>query len=174
MLSIGMTMIGEKKDSFLFEAIYKKYRARVYSIAFRVLKNSALAEEAAADAFFNIARSFDSIKLLEAHKLEYYIAVTAKNAALDILKKEKKYMDDVEYNDEINFTDDNIGKYDYSFLKECIRKLSEQDREILYLRFNCSLDYTTISHSIGVSAAAARKRVQYAKEHLRVLLEGQG
>ena len=174
MLPLYLALIDEEEDKKSFAELYENYKLRIYNISFRILQNEQLAEDATSETFFSLAKNYNKIKDMEPHRLDYYIVLAGKNAALDMIKKEKKHMNDLEYNDEILLTNESMEKYKYSFLKECIEQLSSQDKEILYLKFNCGLDFKTISGTLGISSAAARKRLQYAKEHLKKLLEDGG
>ena len=48
-----------------FEKLYRKYYRLVYAVALDILKDSSLAEDAAAESFLKIARSFKKISSLE-------------------------------------------------------------------------------------------------------------
>ena len=171
MLPIILTLIDDE-DKISFEKIYEKYRLRIYNISFGILQSSELAEDAASETFLYLAKSYNRIKELEPHRLDYYILLTARNTALDMIKKEKKHRDNIPFDDDTMLTNAELERYDTEYLKECIKKLDFKEREILYLRFNCGLDFKTISAALGITAAAARKRLQYAKADLRKLLEG--
>ena len=174
MLPIYLALIDEEEDKISFAEMYDKYKQRIYNISFKILQNAALAEESTSEVFLSLAKCYNKIKGLDPHKLDYYIVLTSRSTALDMVKKERKHMENIEYDDDILLTNDKMEEYDYSFLKECIKQLSFQDREILYLKFNCGLDFKIISETIGITSSAARKRLQYAKEHLRKLLEEGG
>ncbi|MBR1864150.1 MAG: sigma-70 family RNA polymerase sigma factor [Ruminococcus sp.] len=174
MLYICLALLADSSDEESFTELYKNYREKVYKIAFRVLRNEQLAEDAASEAFIRLAKNYDKIRSLEPPQLEYYVILASRSSALDMMRKEMKYMGNTEYNDELMLDNKSIEDYDQFYLKECIKKLSFQDKEILYLKFNCELDYSAISNYKGITAAAARKRLQYAKEHLRKLLENGG
>lgn len=89
MLALYLTLIDNEDDKRSFEDLYNQNRSKAYAIAFNILKNKALAEEACSEAFFSLAKSFQKIKNLESHKLDYYIVITVRNASLNLLKKKK-------------------------------------------------------------------------------------
>lgn len=167
-------MIDDPDDRKSFERFYKKYTTKVYSIAMSIIKNEQLAEDAAANTFFYFAKNYDKIKSIDKSKIERYIYIVSKNKAFDILKAERRGIEMMEYNDEIMLTNEFLSEYDKIYLRDCIRKLNYQDREILYLFFSCGLDYKIIAETIGITQAAVRKRMQYAKSRLKSLLETEG
>lgn len=121
--------------------------------------------------FLSLAKCFQKIKHLEYHKLDYYIVITSRNMAKNISKKEKENLMTVSYDDDSYFVNENMSCYEFEFLKGCIKKLKVDDQEILYLKFSCGLEYSEISKTLGITSATARKRLQYAKNRLKILLE---
>lgn len=75
MLAIYLTLIDNEDDKKSFEDLYNQNRSKAYAIAFNILKNKTLAEEACSETFFSLAKSFQKIKNLESHKLDYYIVI---------------------------------------------------------------------------------------------------
>ncbi len=66
---------------------------------------------------------------------------------------------------------ESLSKREYAEIVHCIKELSYTDQEILYLRINCGLKYNEIADSLHIPNAAARKRMQTARENLEKLLE---
>lgn len=172
MLFICMALIDDEEDKKSFAELYNKYETMAISIAFKILKNRESAEDACAEAFLSIAKCFEKIKNLEPQKLERYIAVTVKNASLDIYNNEKRYGKKVPLDDDFSdLTDESLSNRDYAEIIRCIKELSYTDQEILYLRINFGLKHNEIADTLHISNAAARKRLQSAKENLVTLLE---
>lgn len=171
MLPIYMALIDDEKDKKAFEKLYNKYKNKVHAISLNILKNEQLAEESTSDTFLSLAKCFQKIKYLEYHKLDYYIVITSRNMAKNISKKEKENLMTVSYDDDSYFVNENMSCYEFEFLKGCIKKLKVDDQEILYLKFSCGLEYSEISKTLGITSATARKRLQYAKNRLKILLE---
>ena len=62
----------------------------------------------------------------------------------------------------------------FALIKECMRRLCEADREILYLKYFLALGHGEIALALGISQEASRKRLQKAKQRLKELLEKEG
>lgn len=58
MLAIYLTLIDNEDDKKSFEDLYNQNRSKAYAIAFNILKNKTLAEEACSEAFFSLAKMF--------------------------------------------------------------------------------------------------------------------
>ena len=171
MIVINMSLIDEESDKELFERLFEKYKYKVYSIAFHILKKSDTAEDAASEVFLYIAKNFAKIRALSKNKLDRYIMIVSRNVAIDIYRRERIYSRAQELSDEV-FSDDSLREYDSVLLRSIIRTLSYEDQEILYLRYTLDLEHKTIARSLGISGAAARKRLERAKGHLKKKLEG--
>ena len=61
-------------------------------IAFEVLKDDALAEDAVQDAFVKIIKHLDDLGEIKCHKTKSFIVIIVRNSAIDILRKEKRQM----------------------------------------------------------------------------------
>ena len=168
MLSAYMAMIDDKALCNEFEKFYYASRVKAMRVAYSVLGSDALAEEAVSESFLKLAKCFQKVHSLPSHKLESYFVITVKNTAVDMLRKEKK-IETVEYDDELDH--EPMPDAYPSAPNECIAKLSDTDREVLYLRTSLDLGYDEIASALGISAEAARARVSYARRKLRRLLE---
>lgn len=171
MIVVNMSLIDEESDKELFEKLFEKYKYRVYAIAFHILRSEGAAEDAASETFLYIARNFERIKTLEKKKQEQYIIIVSRNTAIDVQRREKRHTKTQKLPDEL-LSNDSLREYDDILLKNVIGELSDEDQEILYLRYSLELEHKTIAKSLGISVSAAQKRLQYAKEHLKKRLEG--
>lgn len=172
MLFICMALIDNEEDKKSFAALYNKYETMAISIALKILKSREAAEDACSEAFLGIAKCYERIKNLEPQELERYIIVTVKNASFDIYNNDKERQKDVPLDDDFSdLTDESLSKRDYAEIIRCIKELSYTDQEILYLRINYGLKYKEIADTLHISNAAARKRLQNAKENLSALLK---
>lgn len=172
MLAIYLTLIDNEDDKKSFEDLYNQNRSKAYAIAFNILKNKTLAEEACSETFFSLAKSFQKIKNLESHKLDYYIVITVRNVSLNLLKKEKEHIKAMNLSEDIpKLTDETLCDRNYDNIVDCIKRLSYTDQEILYLRITLGMRYSEISLALHISNAASRQRFQHAKDSLAKLLE---
>ncbi|MBR1764401.1 MAG: sigma-70 family RNA polymerase sigma factor [Ruminococcus sp.] len=168
MLSACMELIDSLPLREEFEKFYRANRLRGMRTAFNILRDEALAEDALSESFLKLAECFQKIHNLPSHKLQAYFVITVRNTSLNMLRREK-LIDITNYDDERDYGD--LPEADFERLESCIGRLSDTDREILYLRFDLELGYGEIAAALGVTEAAARQRLRYAKNKLRALLE---
>ena len=84
MIGICLTLIDEEDDKRTFEELYMATRKKAYSIAFRILNNRNLAEEACSEAYLKVAENFGRIKHLDEHQLDYYVVVAVQNTSCNL------------------------------------------------------------------------------------------
>lgn len=170
MLGVCLSLIDDEEDKIIFENIYNKYKNRIYKIVYSILHNEQLAEDATSEVLLSIAKNFQTVHKLEYHKLDYYIVITSRNKAFDILKKEKDTINSKSFDNDFFLDNNNLSDYDKLFLEDCLSQLSDSDREIIYLKYSYGFNYKEISKALGIKTTIARKRVQYAKSRLKLLL----
>ncbi len=170
MLAMCMAFFDDDDDTSSFERLYYKYERKAFAIAYKILKNQYDTEDAVIDAFFNISKCFESIKGLPPEKMNSYIAITVKNAALSLYRKSEKFSMTVPYDDSICTEDLSGGSGEYAKLKDCLSQLSDTDQEILYLKYYLRMDYKAICAATRVSYTTAKKRLRIAKANLKKLM----
>lgn len=170
MLAVCLALIDDEEDKKAFENLYNRNLSKAYAVAYNILKNEAVAEEACSEAFLNIAKSFQIVNKLEAHKLDYYVVITVRNTSLNMLKTEKNNNTALSFDDNLAYDDYDFSRADKDTIKDCIKQLSFTDQEIMYLRIGLGLEYKEIATALDISSVAARKRFQHAKGELSKLL----
>lgn len=165
MLAVNL-LLNDECERSEFEKLYNEYKNEAYYIAYKILDDSALAEDAVADGFLSLAGNFRTFSALDADKKHGYIIVTIRNSARMILRKNRHHRDDLEYIDEQYTPDEDINRYDRLWIKECVSRLCREDAQILYLRYALELDHKQIARLLGISQTASRKRLQKARQRL--------
>lgn len=172
MIAVFLSMIDGEENRKSFEQLYYKYKKRVLLICKKFLKESEYIEDACSDTFFFLAKAYNRIKDLEAHKMDYYIYITAKNASLHILKKEKDEMNNISFDAvEDIISTDMLENNDSDILAEHMEMLAEWEQEILFLRIKSEFDYKTIGKMLQIKPNAARQRFLRARTHLAEILK---
>lgn len=174
MLSAYMAMIDSKAVRKEFERFYYENRLLGMNIAYGLTRNVAMSEDALSESFFRLAKNFQKVHNFPSHKLRAYFVIIVRNVSVELLRRENR-TEAVPYNDELAHAagEDDFPDCDDSRLAECLDKLGDTDREILYLRFELGLEYGEIAHTLGISDQAARQRVRHARNRLGELLEGE-
>ena len=90
----------DEEDKVKFEIIFKKYENLVRYICLNKLKNQALADECAQEAWISIARNFKKVGEPEDDKTKNYISTITNSWANKVYNKELKE-NNIEYSDDV-------------------------------------------------------------------------
>ena len=67
-----------------FNEFYRKYENFMYYIAYAILKDSYLSEDAVQTAFINMYKSFQGVEDIEDIKTKHFVMTVTRRAAIDI------------------------------------------------------------------------------------------
>ncbi len=147
-----------------FEVIYKAYQKQMLYVAEGVLHNRADSEDAVQNALIRISRQ---VKCLPENEtaLRAYVLTAARNAALDLLPKQRRETD---IEDVIAPAPDDLfaqlaASQDYGRLLSTIKHLPLKYREVLMLRYVQDLETKQISRLLNRSKATVQKQLARAK-----------
>jgi RNA polymerase sigma-70 factor (family 1) len=99
-------------DESAFKILYDKYKSKVYTLAFSIIKHKELSEEILMDVFTGIWIKKEN--LLTIDNFDAYLFVITKNKSLSVLKKSKKeseYQESYITNSDLNSVDNNAAEY---------------------------------------------------------------
>ena len=139
-----------------------------------ILHNHELAEDALSTAFLNISKNFSDISSFPSAKIKNYCVIVIRNAATDILRKEKRFITDYEAEyTEIADVENIETISDYNLLKKAIASLSEKEQEILYLRCVMNMSFREIGNILNIKEGTARQRMTEARNSLMKKIKGE-
>ena len=128
-------LINQIKDgnTHAFGQLVDQYKDLVFTLALRMLKNREEAEEVAQDTFIKTYKSLHRFK--GDSKFSTWIYRVAYNTCLDRIKKNRKYLNDVEINEitsrQVQTIDNALDRIEADerkeAIKKCIDKLSSED-----------------------------------------------
>lgn len=164
-----------RKGGGKYHRIIDEYSKFVYSIAMDILKNTEDAEDCSQMCFERIMKNMDRMEELDYPQAVSYIYKTAKSAAMDIIRSRNRYIltedeklealiDNSAVNDELSSAE---WREDF---KEILDELSEEERELLILKFFEDKTYKYVADKLGISEEACKKRGQRLKEKMAVMI----
>lgn len=157
------------------EELYREHKDRLFHIAMDFLHNSSDAEDAVQEVFVHIARDPQRFISIPDDKKLAYLSVTVRNIALDMIKKEKRDFQESLCNeipcDDCLPEDIVIGKAEAEELSKYIESLPPGKKDALFLKAVLGYSYNQISHELGISEEAARKRISEARKLIRKFLD---
>ena len=172
MLSIFLLAIEDHSYDNKFAEIYYEFEEFAYKIAYDILKDRRSAEDAVQDAFFGIAANIKNVDTNDKEKLKIYVAVTVRNASVDILRRSRQE----EHNSEIIevLSDDAIDIEEKSeneeSLQDIIAALNDLPliyRDVLTYRYLIGLSVRAISKILKLPEATVRSRIRNGLTRLK-------
>ena len=89
MLSMLLAMLETEEDRERFLKLHGTYEKKLYAVAVRVLGDRTAAEDAVQQTWLQLIRRWDRVSGLAWSETEGYLVTAVKNAAVDMLRKER-------------------------------------------------------------------------------------
>jgi RNA polymerase sigma-70 factor (ECF subfamily) len=152
-----------------FGRLARRYYASMVAIAYAILADHQLAEDAAQEAF---ARALTNLsKLRKPDKFAPWLAQICRNVARDMVtaKARQINMEDSCRVSDSSGRDDNVEA-----VRRSIEQLPLRSREVIVLRYYNGLSYEEISSVLGISKATINGRLTRAKRKMARYLKSNG
>ncbi len=152
-----------------FGKLCEGYYAPLVAVAYSVLRDHQLAEDAAQEAF---ARALVSLGRLKAPgKFAPWLAQICRNAAVDMARARKPQVDLKNIAEPLVYdTDKPVSR----IVRQAIDHLPASLRKVVILRYHNDCSYEQISAVLGLSKTAINGRLTRAKRKLARYLRRQG
>jgi len=146
-----------------------KYYNSIVAIAYSVLTDHHLAEDAAQETFLRALKSLKKLKSKE--KFGPWIARICRNVAKDMVKKKLRGtgtenvppLAEVGHNEQEN-----------QAVKQAIGRLSLSDRELIVLRYYNNMSHEQMSSVLGLTKAAINNRLVRSRKKIAKHLKNNG
>lgn len=155
-------------DEQAMAELYDRYSSIVYSVALRVLGDTAAAEDILQDVFMQLWRTPDAFDAKRG-SFPGWLAVIARNRAIDAMRKRRPESDITEI--VISIEPDLAGGMEWSRALEKIRSalasMSSPQRSALEMAFFEGLTHTEIAAKTGEPLGTIKTRIRSALVSLR-------
>lgn len=158
--------IREEENPQLFEILYNRYYRRVVDKSFSLLKDKALAGDAARDILSKAFEKLDQYKGQSTFSSWLY-AITY-NYCIDYLRLKKRlhYPEWNKNNDIPEIVDDAEEEFpdiSYDHLEKILEMIHPEEKTLLVMRYEHNLSFKQIGTSLRISESAAKMRLKRAK-----------
>ena len=166
-----------KGDRSAMEALFTRYRVRVFKFVLRMVRNEAIAEELNSDVFLDVWRQAATFEGRSA--VSTWIFSIARFKALNALQRRGEQELDDDKADAIEDDADGpetvLAKKDKAaVLRQCLVELSAEHREIVNLVYYQHKSVEEVSGIVGIPEATVKTRMFYARKKLSELLAERG
>jgi RNA polymerase sigma-70 factor, ECF subfamily len=176
------------KDDRAFEALVRRYMARLLSVARRFLKNEEDARDAVQDAFVSAFRSIDGFQ--SGSKLSTWLHRIVVNAALMKLRTRRRHPeegidellprfqpDGHQVEESVDWrasAEDLVAREETrALVRRSIDRLPESYRVVLLMRDIEEMTTEETAKALGITTAAVKVRLHRARQALRTLLDAE-
>ncbi|HWT76941.1 MAG TPA: RNA polymerase sigma factor [Mobilitalea sp.] len=180
MLLFYLSLMESEGDRNTFTKLYQNYENAMYNIAYSILHDRYLAEDAVNDAFIKLIKYLPDINVIECNKTKALIVIIVKSTAIDIYRKRRKqYEYEIEElgestEDEEMPLDRVIADEEFHELKQKLKNLKKEYQEIILLKYVYELSNSEISNLMSVSDSVVRQHICRAKKAVKKLIEEKG
>ena len=167
---IYLMMIEGEEDKRKFVIICEKYRCLMLKVAYDILKDNFLAEDAVHEAFIKIAKSMKKIGEIDTLETKRYLITVTKNATIDIYRKKK-----LQINREVSVDELGENNIPLSYMEtegdeeilEILKDLPVKYRDVFILKYSSEMDNDEIAKLLNISEGTVRQRLSRGKSMIQ-------
>lgn len=159
-----------------------RYKSRIYTSIYLLVKDSALAEDIFQDTFIKVINTLKSGRYNEEGKFLPWVIRIAHNLVIDHYRKEKRApvvanSDGFDIFDVLHIAEENaesrmIREETHRDLRRMIQLLPDEQKEVLIMRHYGEMSFKDIADVTDVSINTALGRMRYALNNLRKMMYG--
>ncbi len=169
--SVLLALIGQG-DETAMAAIFDRYSRAVYSVALRVLRDPAAAEDVLQEVFMQMWRKPDALVANRA-AVGAWLAVASRNRSIDSLRRRKPSdsVEDVVLSAPGNLSVDSERNVMIERARFVVASLPMEQRKSLEMAFFDGLTHAEIAETTGDALGTAKSRIRTALLVLRKAMQ---
>jgi RNA polymerase sigma-70 factor (ECF subfamily) len=168
------------KDSAAFTILYDRHRRLAFGLAYRLLDNSAAAEDAVQDAFLSLWRSAGAFQPQRSTARAWLLSIVH-HRAIDQLRKARSHEVQGRLVVETTCIDQNIDIYqevcvslEAAQVRNALATLPREQQQTLALQYFSGLSHSEIARKLAIPLGTVKSRQHAALLKLRTILSGVG
>lgn len=164
----SLLALVQKGDESAMASLFDRYSKLVYSVALRVLRDPAAAEDVLQEVFMQIWRNPDSFTAARG-SLGGWLAIVSRNRSIDTLRRKRPMVDvdDVPLASAFNLADEAERNSLMELARGVIRQLPAEQRKTLEMAFFDGLTHSEIAEMTGDPLGTVKTRIRSALLTLR-------
>lgn len=169
-------------DEAGLEILIDRYKSKLYTSIYLLVKNECLAEDIFQDTFIKVINTLRSGRYNEEGKFLPWVMRIAHNLVIDYYRKERRTpvvvnSEGFDIFDVLHFADESaetrmIREQTYKDLRKMIQRLPDDQKEVLIMRHYGEMSFKEIADVTEVSINTALGRMRYALNNLRKMMYG--
>ncbi len=164
---IYLMMIDTEENKRKFEILYNQYKHLMLKVAYDVLKDTHLAEDAVHEAFIKLAKNMSKVGEVSARETKRYLITIIKNTSINIYNKRKSQLQHEIYVDELGESETPLTYMDSDIDRgffEILNNLPIKYRDVFILKYANRLDNDEIAKLLNITEGNVRQRIARGKE----------
>jgi RNA polymerase sigma-70 factor (ECF subfamily) len=164
----ALLTLVQKGDEYAMASLFDRYSKVVYSVALRVLRDPASAEDVLQEVFMQIWRNPDGFVATRG-SLGGWLAVVARNRSIDALRRKRptEQVDDMSLASNYNLADEAERNSLMEKARSVIVMLPMEQRKTLEMAFFDGLTHSEIAEMTGDPLGTVKTRIRSALTSLR-------
>ena len=160
-------------DAEAFGRLYESYYATMVWLAYAILLDRNLAEDAAQQAFVKACEKLGDLK--NVNRFGAWLGRICRNEAYQLMRCRQRTQVSLTLQHEPAVTEDPVDTSDDEHaVKAAVDRLPAMYREIVVLHYYQHLDYRQISQVLGIAEATVRGRLFRARKKIEKMLRKNG
>jgi RNA polymerase sigma-70 factor (ECF subfamily) len=164
---------AKRGDRDAFTALVLATGDRLYSVAYRVVRDAGRAEDAVQQAYLSAWRELP--KLRDADRFEAWLFRLVVNESYAQIRHTTRWQPGLRLVDDLDagssVDDQQVSLAQRDQLERAFRRLSGDHRVVLVMHHYLGYSGDEIAGALGVSAGTVRSRLHYARQLMRAALE---
>jgi RNA polymerase sigma-70 factor (ECF subfamily) len=173
-------------DEQSFRRLVERHKDRIFGFLMGMVKDRAVANDLFQETFLRVIQAMQDGSYTQQGQWLSWVMRIARNAAIDHIRKQKKWKDVSRDEDEgrsfwdtleadTPVADEELHRAEQrDWLDEHIQELPPEQREVLLLRQETDLTFREIAELTDVSINTALGRMRYALKNLRKMIRASG
>lgn len=168
---------AQRGDMLAFEALVRMHQQRVYAHSYRLLTNSAEAEDLCAETFL---RAFQHLGVLQADpSIIHWLLRVANNLGISLLRKRGARvmvaLDEAQdVSTDMPTPEERMLEHNQQqVIRRCLNRLAPKERIAVLMFYLDERPLEEIAGVLGCGMAGAKSRVHRARHHLRALVKAE-
>jgi len=176
----------ERGDQAAFRTLVERHQERIFGYLLGMVRDRDVANDLFQETFLRVVAALQKERGSYTQQGRWlgWVMRIARNAALDHLRRRKKWTDVAPADDEDGsywdrlpdaepFADEQLHSLEErAWLEACIERLPPEQREVVLLRHEAELTFREIAEITNVSINTALGRMRYALLNLRRMMAG--
>ncbi|MCI9643636.1 MAG: sigma-70 family RNA polymerase sigma factor [Oscillibacter sp.] len=163
--------LEQDEDQTRFTRLYQRNQRQLHRLAARFLGPGPRAEDIVHDTFIKLIQNYSQLRSRSDGQLERWMMAVARNASLDVLRKEGR---ETELEAQAWEPAVPADQGEFEALVALIRSMPEDYRRVLELRFLAEWSLADIARELGLTEGAVKSRIFRGRKVLIDTLRKEG